>query len=484
MNSVSEAVEIGLRSSEFPNEPNVAWCATTSVDVARLEGLARQANDDLLNRIVPFWLELEDKSYGGYFSSVDFNGDIDPQEKKSAVFVARLLFFFSEVHRVIGHPQAAAHAERTKRFLLDRLEDRVNGGFFWSVTANGLPFEVEKHLYAQAFGIYGLSAYARAFADPEAAEAALRIFRVIAERAFGRYGFMESFDRSWRAIPCSEPSKGPRMLKSLRANVRALVGSKGVAAAQRVFGMTAEQAFGRHGGSAKPQRSPMLQLAPRTMNTHLHALEALTLLADLELDPEPKMMLATLVRLVLDRFLSVDKTHSHALLTEQLEPVPGPINFGHDIEACWLIEKAAEVLADHRVQAEARAAVATLARATIAAAQMDDGSFILERRADGTPDPWRVWWVQAEALVGLVNEVEHGGMSDGLARAERLWSYIAAHMRDPAGDWYFRVGPTGAPDPTMHKVGPWKEPYHQGRACMELIERARRRSGEAAQRPT
>jgi cellobiose epimerase len=341
------------------------------------------------------------------------------------------------------------------------------------VTADGLPFEVEKHLYAQAFGIYGLSAYARAFADSEAAEAALRIFRVIVERSFGRYGFTESFDRSWRAIPCSKQSKGSRVLKSLLANVRALGGGKAVAAARRAFSAIAEPAFGRDGVASKQQRSPMLQLAPRTMNTHLHVLEGLTLLADLDLDSEPKTMLATLMALMLDRFLSTDKTHSHALLTEQLVPLPGPISFGHDVEACWLIEKAAEALVDHRVRAEARAAVATLARATIAGAQMDDGSFILECQADGTRDLWRVWWVQAEALVGLVNEAERGAMQDGLARAERLWNYIAAHMRDPAGDWYFRVGPTGTPDRTMPKVGPWKEPYHQGRACMELIERAR-----------
>jgi uncharacterized protein YyaL (SSP411 family) len=158
------------------------------------------------------------------------------------VFVARLLFF-SEVHRVIGHPEAAVHAARTKRFLLDRLEDHVHGGLFWSVTANGLPFEVEKYLYAQAFGIYGLSAYARAFGDTEAAEAALRIFRVIGERAFGLYGFTECFDRSWReAIACPKPSRKLRMLKPLRANIRALVGRESVAAARRVFNVTAERA--------------------------------------------------------------------------------------------------------------------------------------------------------------------------------------------------------------------------------------------------
>src|SRR5262249_18596673 len=246
-----------------------------SIDVARLESLARQVNDELANRILPFWLALEDKKHGSHFSSVDFNGDIDPNEKKSAVFVARLLFFFSEVHRVIGRPEAAVQAARTKRFLLDRLEDRVHGGLFWSVTANGLPFEVEKHLYAQAFGIYGLSAYARAFADAEAAGAALRIFRVIAERAFGHYGFTEFFDRSWhQEIARPEPGRKSRVLKPF---VRALVGREATAAARRASSATAELAFRRYGVTLRQRRLPMLRLAPRTMNTHLHALEGLTL---------------------------------------------------------------------------------------------------------------------------------------------------------------------------------------------------------------
>jgi mannobiose 2-epimerase len=455
---------------------------STTVDAMRLEALARQAKDELVNRIVPFWLALEDKRHGGHFSSMDFNGFIDQGEKKSAVFVARLLFFLSEVHRVVGHPEAAAQAGRTKRFLLDRLEDHVHGGLFWSVTADGQPFEVTKHVYAQTFGIYGLAAYARAFADAEAAEAALRVFRAVAQRAFGPYGFSECFDRSWReAITPPELSRSGRSLRMLPADMRAPVGAGGAAAGRRTFSATAERPFRRYRVTSRRRRSPMFEPAPRTMNTHLHALEGLTLLAALDLDSAPRMTLAALLRLVLDRFLSAGKTHSHAFLTEQLDPLPSTINHGHDIEACWLIEKAADALADRDIQADARAAVATLARATIAAAQMDDGSFILKHKIDGTPDPWRVWWVQAEALVALVNEAEQGGMMDGLARAERLWDYIAAHMRDPAGDWYYRVGPTGMPDRTVRKVEPWKEPYHQARACMELIERARRHAHEASQ---
>jgi hypothetical protein len=135
---------------------------------------------------------------------------------------------------------------------------------------------------------------------------------------------------------------------------------------------------------------------------------------------------------VLDRFLSVDKTYSHCFLSERLVPIPGPIShsYGHDIEACWLVEAAAEALADAAAKAEARQAVATLARATIAAGQMDDGSFILERKADGPLNRWRIWWGQAEALVGIINEAEQSGMPDGFDRAEKA---VELHCRPDQG---------------------------------------------------
>jgi cellobiose epimerase len=395
------------------------------VDGTHLEGLAEQAKDELLNRILPFWLSLEDEEYGSHYASMSYEGILNRSGRKSAVFVSRLLWFLSDVHRVLGHPEAADQAQRTKRFLLERLEDQVYGGLLWSVTRAGQPLVVEMHIYAQAFGIYALSAYARTFADADAAAAALRIFRIIVDRAFGIYGFTESYDRSWRETT-------NRLTSS----------------------------------SSHP--------APRTMNTHLHVLEALTLLVRLDVDPAPRLVLIALLRLVLENFLSVDKTHSHSFLTERLTPLPGPICYGHDIEACWLIEAAADALADPDVSAEARAVVATLARATIAAGQREDGSFILEREVDGTLHLWRVWWVQAEALVGIVNEAQRNAMPDDWGRAERLWNYITVRMRGPTGDWHFQVGPDGAPDPTMPRVGPWKDPYHQARACLELIERARK----------
>jgi mannobiose 2-epimerase len=205
----------------------------------------------------------------------------------------------------------------------------------------------------------------------------------------------------------------------------------------------------------------------------LHVLEALIALSDVERGPAPRAALAALLRLLLARFLSPDGAHSYAFLDERLVAMPGPVSYGHDIETSWLLDAAAVALGDSGLAAQARAAASTLARATIAAAQMDDGSVLLERASDGRPHPWRIWWVQAEALVGLINEAQRGGFTEGLARAERLWDYIATRMVDPVGgEWHARVGPDGVPDRARPKVEPWKGPYHHGRACLELIERA------------
>jgi N-acylglucosamine 2-epimerase (GlcNAc 2-epimerase) len=121
-------------------------------------------------------LALEDKEHGSHYSSVSFEGVLNGSGRKTAVFVARLLWFFSEVHRVVDHPEAAAQARGAKHFLLNRLEDRADGGLFWSVTSDGRPLEVDKHVYAQAIGIYALSAYGHAFADAEGAISSSLLF--------------------------------------------------------------------------------------------------------------------------------------------------------------------------------------------------------------------------------------------------------------------------------------------------------------------
>src|SRR6185295_9092333 len=136
---------------------------------------------------------------------------------------------------------------------------------------------------------------------------------------------------------------------------------------------------------------------------------------------------------------------------------------------------AARAVGDESLKARVGAVATVLARSAAAAGQAADGGWIYERRADGTIDEHRVWWVQAEAVVGLVDAALRTGDAELMTRAERCWDFIERAIMDrEGGEWFWRVDAAGHPDRAMPKVSAWKEPYHQARACLELIGRAGR----------
>lgn len=394
---------------------------------SRLAALGRAASDALENDLLPFWHRMEDRAHGGHFAAMSHAGVIDRKGPKSTVFVARILWTMSEAGRSLGSASSIEQARHAARFLLDRLRDRESGGFFWSVTHDGRPHETDKHLYAHAFAIYGLSAFAAATGSAEAHDAAAETFALVEDRArTARSGYREAFDRMWLATD----------------NRRLSAGRAG---------------------------------ASRTMNAHLHLMEAYTALAALTGAENHRAALADCLDLILRRFLAPGATHAYAMLDDGLTPLDGPISMGHDIETAWLLDAAADVIGDAALSARARSASDALTLNASEFGYCGARGFLAERAMDGTVDPWRVWWVQAEAVVGFVNAYQRTGDEAMLARAEILWDYIERVMRDRRlGEWHWRVDAKGRPDPKKPKVEPWKESYHQARACLELMRRSGR----------
>ena len=145
-------------------------------------------------------------------------------------------------------------------------------------------------------------------------------------------------------------------------------------------------------------------------------------------------------------------------------------SFGHDIETSWLLDAAAKaVLADwEREQTEAlttRLAQGVLERS------LRDGS-LMNEQVEGKEDPTRIWWVQAETMVGMANLWRKTADPALLTAMEAEWRYIQTTMVDPreGSEWYWRVDENGTPA-HMPIVEPWKCPYHNGRMCMELMAR-------------
>ena len=146
-------------------------------------------------------------------------------------------------------------------------------------------------------------------------------------------------------------------------------------------------------------------------------------------------------------------------------------SYGHDIESSWLIDWGCALLGDKALSEKIAAVNSDLARSVCAHAYRDHS--LLNECERGVDDATRVWWVQAEAVLGFVNEYEKSGGEAYAAAAADIWHYITDKLVDkrPGGEWFWSVDASGVPASRQPIVEPWKCPYHNGRMCMELIRR-------------
>jgi mannobiose 2-epimerase len=216
----------------------------------------------------------------------------------------------------------------------------------------------------------------------------------------------------------------------------------------------------------------------KSMNNHLHVLEAYTNLFRVRPDPRVAERLRELIEIFLTRILDPRTRHLHHFFNEQWDIRSDTYTFGHDIEASWLLCEAAEVLADAALLERVRAAAAPMAETVFNEGFGADGGLCYEGRDGQIIDAGRECWPQAEAMVGFLNAFELSHNAAFLAAAEQAWNYIQKHLVDRAhGEWFWRINPDGRPDPKLPKVSEWKGPYHGTRACLEAIRRLKAMSG-------
>jgi len=389
---------------------------------AILRELAAAARRELTQNILPFWLALEDPA-GGHWISVDALGRIDKTAPRTLVFAARFVWTFSEAARRLQTPRLVEAAERAYHYLR-KFGDAAKGGYFASLAPNGAPLDLSKHVYGQAFAIYALAAFGQMADERGAIEAALDLFEIVETRArraeTGLY--IESFDADWRETP----------------NV--------------------ERALGE-------------EIAPHTTDTHLHLIEAYSQLLGITKNYKVASALRALVETFAARFAHESGSFTFQKLDLRGHRVQSAIWPGHDVEASWLLDEALDLLGDIPSGPAIRRLARSLALGAMANGMRPEGGWI-ERVRDGAADPWCLWWVQAEAVLGMLNDGLRTGDTQMIARAAQTWHFIEQRQRDAqAGDWHLRVSATGEPDLNCPLVVSWKDPYHQARACMEILER-------------
>ena len=416
-----------------------------------LSALRRAAHDELLTNILPFWESRAFDGSGRLVGSVADDGTASDDGPRSAVLVARIVWTFGAAAAAdVGGQRERwlVTGRKALAWLTGPLWDESHGGVYWAVDGDGRVESDRKQVYAQAFAIYALAQWHLATGEEDALDRAIAVFELLETHARDaeRGGYIEALDRDWGAL--------------------------------------ADMAL-----SAKDLN------VPKSMNTNLHVMEALTTLlravrASRSAAPAVRAHVGealAAVTFATQEFIVFDEPWMHCALffDSDWNRVGDTISYGHDIEASWLIWDAHEALADAGLASDQDRAVAEATALGLADAVLEhgvdpDGAVLYEGGPEGVRAPQKHWWPQAEGVVGWLNAYQVDPEPEYLAAALGTWAFIESKVIDREhGEWFAelerdgtpRVGPPLGTAEGEVKIGPWKCPYHNGRACLEVMRR-------------
>ncbi len=378
----------------------------------------------LINDIIPFWKGLRDDEFGGYYGYLDYDLKLDKKAVKGCILNSRITWFFSNAYTLLKDVSLLEEAKHGFAFLKEHCMDKDNGGIYWSMKYNGEPEDTTKHTYNQAFSIYALSSYYEASGDEEALEMAKELFHIIETRCTDEIGYKEAFDKEFHEIENDKLSEN------------------GV-------------------------------IAEKTMNTLLHVFEAYTELYRVAKLPEVKERLEWIMDTFADKVYNPALHRQEVFFDRNMNSILDLHSYGHDIETAWLIDRGVEVLGEKKYEDKMSPITRDLTAQIYKVAF--DGRSLANECEKGVVNKHRIWWVQAETVVGFLNGWQKNpDKPEYLDAAKAEWNFIKEYVIDKrkGSEWYWEVDPDGKPYEGRPIVEPWKCPYHNGRMCFEVIKRS------------
>lgn len=422
----------------------IALCGSTTLLVAAsvsTAGLAGEVQKQLDAELALWFPRCIDREQGGYHQVFDQQWQRIDRRGRNAVFQARMIWVTSTIAREFPDRSAEyrGYAAHGLEGLKNTLVDSEKGGVYWQRQADGsagAQFGDEKHAYALAFVIYAAATSHDVLPDAGGLELAKQTFAWLDRHGHDATngGYYEAFTRD--GTPILKPEQSPRPDARL-------------------------DCLGTPYGF-------------KSMNAHLHLLEAFTALYQRWQDPTLKGRLAELHRLMLTKmFVEPGALHLH--YTFDWRPVPGVGSFGHDVEAAYLLTESAEALGMADDAATQRAAQMLVDHALDVGWDAEHGGLFMEGGALRKPvNLTKNWWTQAESLNALLLMHERHGRTTPVygQRFLQQWQFIRDKQIDARnGGWFSSLEPDGQPQPGQAKGHEWKACYHNGRAMLNVAKR-------------
>ena len=378
-----------------------------------------------LDSILKYWSKNTiDNQNGGFIGQIDFNDHLIATAEKGSVLNARILWSFSASYQVTKNEEHKKLATRAFEFLSKYFYDVEFGGLFWSINADTTPKDTKNQIYALAFAIYGLTEYYVISKEEKALEMAINLYLQIQRHSYDPVngGYLEAFTREWKPI-------ADLRLSDKDANEK------------------------------------------KTMNTHLHIVEAYANLFKVWKDKKLQNVIIELLETIEKHFINTETGHLRLFFNEEWIEKPDVISYGHDIEAAWLLLQCAEISENETLIANYKKHAIQMAEVTQEGLDTDGGLWYELEPKNNELIAEKHWWVQAEALIGFYNAYQLTGDEKYLDLVLKNWEFIKKYILDPEnGEWFWGVNG----DYSLiekDKAGFWKCPYHNSRACLELILR-------------
>ena len=384
--------------------------------------MLQEMMDHLNNKLIPFWERLRDDENGGYYGYMGYDLKTDMTFSKGCILNSRILWFFSNAYMTLHEAELLDYADHAYEFMTKRCIDEKNGGIYWSVTFDGKPCDTMKHTYNQAFAIYALSSYYDVTKNEEALDHAYRLYDMIETHCTDGVGYLEAFDRSWEPVSNEKLSENGVM-------------------------------------------------AEKTMNTLLHVFEAYTELYRVTKDRKVAGRLEWILDVFADKVYNPVLKRQEVFFDADYRSILDLHSYGHDIETSWLIDRGLHILDSKRLS-EKLAPITDALAENVYEKAFHNGLYAECEK--GTDKKDRIWWVQAEALLGFLNAFMKHPESEKYRKAvEDQAAFIFTYMVDSreGSEWYWDLDDDLKPIEGHPIVEPWKCPYHNGRMCMEVIRR-------------
>lgn len=380
-----------------------------------------------LHHILEYWsTQTLDEINGGFIGEINCKEEKNYTAEKGSVMHSRILWTFSAAYSYTRNFKHFKIAERAFDEIKNRFFNQNQGGLYWSINADGTPKDTKNQIYALAFAIYGLSEFYKISKNEEALDLAITLYQSIQNHSFDsqRKGYFEAYTSDWQEIE-------DMRLSEKDANEK------------------------------------------KTMNTHLHIVEGFANLYTVWKNEDLKKNIINILETIDAYFIDHQTWNLKLFFDENWVEKKDVISFGHDIEAAWLLQWCAEVSEDQNLIEKYKKYAVEIAKVTVKGLDKDGGLWYEYDPNTHHLVSEKHWWPQAELWIGYMNAYQLTGDKAFLDIIENNWSFTKKHIIDHQnGEWFWGVDQDYKVI-AKDKAGFWKCPYHNGRACLEMIHRAK-----------